>query len=201
VKYNYFRDYDPALGRYIESDPIGLSGGINTYLYGHAAPIRRIDPSGLWSGADAGLFGHFYGGRGQYANISAYCNDYLSDPMVLQQTNMMENRVKNETRNRAGSSGSSSFSISQSSTLYITTIYSFGAGTGHRQRADCQFTGDGCCGTSTCTFSYYAVDRFDDPLDLCQSHGMCGSGRNVGGTPFWFGLSCSKSFSTRACRS
>ena len=31
--YNYFRDYDPSIGRYIESDPIGLLAGTNTYLY------------------------------------------------------------------------------------------------------------------------------------------------------------------------
>jgi RHS repeat-associated protein len=47
LSYNYFRDYESASGRYVESDPIGLDGGNNTFEYVLSAPLNFVDPAGL----------------------------------------------------------------------------------------------------------------------------------------------------------
>ena len=47
IHYNYHRDYDPAIGRYLESDPAGLLAGINTYGYVDSSPVDSADPKGL----------------------------------------------------------------------------------------------------------------------------------------------------------
>jgi RHS repeat-associated protein len=47
LHYNYFRDYDPAIGRYVQSDPIGLRGGVNTFGYVTANPLAWVDSEGL----------------------------------------------------------------------------------------------------------------------------------------------------------
>jgi len=49
LHYNYYRDYDPANGRYVKSDPIGLDGGTNTYLYASGNPLANVDPLGLFN--------------------------------------------------------------------------------------------------------------------------------------------------------
>lgn len=46
-QYNYFRDYDPTLGRFVESDSIGLGGGLNTFEYAASRPLAAIDRNGL----------------------------------------------------------------------------------------------------------------------------------------------------------
>ena len=74
--YNYFRDYGPAEGRYIQSDPIGLAGGVNTYLYANGNPLIFVDPDGRLSQAGAVLLAGtvgavFEGGATLIQNINS----------------------------------------------------------------------------------------------------------------------------------
>ena len=48
--YNYFRDFDPSIGRYVQSDPIGLKGGINNFGYVEGNPVGSFDFLGLLTG-------------------------------------------------------------------------------------------------------------------------------------------------------
>ena len=52
LHYNYFRDYDPTLGIYKQSDLVGLRGALNTYAYVGGDPLSFVDPTGerrLWN--------------------------------------------------------------------------------------------------------------------------------------------------------
>ena len=47
LHYNLARDYWPDGGRYVESDPIGLRGGMNSYVYVRSTPVKYSDKFGL----------------------------------------------------------------------------------------------------------------------------------------------------------
>jgi RHS repeat-associated protein len=90
LNYNYYRDYNPVIGRYIEADPIGIKKGRNhLYLYVGNNPIKRIDQFGLqwyfqyWYIIDESKW------YGRYRSLSAVCknncNGLYSNVFVYEQ--------------------------------------------------------------------------------------------------------------------
>jgi RHS repeat-associated protein len=69
LHYNYFREYDPASGRYREADPSGLWGGTNRYQYANLAPTAFFDDEAARAGSGRGGIGG--SGRGGGSGRSA----------------------------------------------------------------------------------------------------------------------------------
>ena len=203
--YNFHRDYRPNAGRYLQSDPIGLEGGVNLYLYVGARPVNKTDIYGLFtSTADYAFMWHFWFNRsGNYYNISSWCKTYTADPQVKIAINIIKLDIMIHNKKLLGLNGETSYQIKNNKRLYIDpmSFWSFGAGNGHMQDADCVAIGDGCCVESKCQLKVKAFDSFTDPIDLCQRWGVCGNIKEIGGVPFYFGLSCPVGeFSVKDCK-
>ncbi len=85
--YNRYRYYDPATGRFVSKDPIGLAGGINVYQYAPNA-VQWIDPLGLATCplqklADRGFSGVSRNENGglDYSNSNALYNKNGANPI------------------------------------------------------------------------------------------------------------------------
>ena len=70
---NWMRDYDPALGRYLQADPLGLVDGASVYGYALQNPGRWTDPYGLEAGVV--IWGGAGWGSSSFGRASAYVDD------------------------------------------------------------------------------------------------------------------------------
>lgn len=117
--YNYFRDYDPAIGSFIQPEPLGLVGDIQLYRYARSNPLRFVDPDGRQAiPIGGGAAGTGLGGLGGFGLPNPFSRPRRTDDPL------------SEAMSQGGSSSASSSSLSSSSSCPVPcppcTPYSVG---------------------------------------------------------------------------
>ncbi len=121
LSYNYFRDYDPSTGRYIQSDPVGLAGGVNSYSYTGAQPLNSIDSQGLQQ----------YPVNGRNANITtSYTFTHQNALIRINQIQQLSPSFRYGVMNATGNS----LSYTQRDVVYLTQMLNY-----YQQRASAQY--------------------------------------------------------------
>ncbi len=173
--YNYFRDYDSSLGRYIEADPIGLAGGVNLYLYVIGNPIDLADPFGMFGTTD--FVYHYYQGFGSIdLGDVGLLNAFKSSPSVTDATSTFIQKIKSEATDRAkslccGKNGryqTDTFSCNDTTITDVTNVrglYAVGHSTFFRN-AFCTLASDCYLRkySYVCSFSFSIRDWYRRPL-------------------------------------
>jgi len=80
------RYYDPATGRFLQRDPMGIDGGINVYEYVSSSPVTLVDPEGAYPHGALGMMHRYRGyrmqGKSRSEAVEAMRRDAKSEAQI-----------------------------------------------------------------------------------------------------------------------